>query len=279
MHSITRFGHLDSSSGHSFTLFALRAVVASSCIVVVDAGGDWGGGWDGARSHPMVSAEEIHISAEGIERLSCSTRDGTLSVVGKPGGEASFVVVEKRAWGDTEADAAQNLAKIKVTHELRGDRVLLGWEWSGSRPRWAPAFVCFRVEVPATVAADLSARNGNLSLRGLAGEISGKTENGNIEAWGSANAVRLASTNGNITVGLDGTGVLAGNIETENGNVTVGLSGAYSTLVIASSENGDVQHESGLEEVHKNRPLLVGESLGGEGRLRGHSENGSVVIR
>ena len=129
------------------------------------------------------------------------------------------------------------------------------------------------------MAAALSARNGNLSFQGLAGEISGKTENGNIEAWGSANAVRLTSTNGNITVGLDGTGVLEGDIETENGSVTVGLSGAYSTLVIASSENGDVRHESGLEEVQKNRSLLVGESLGGEGRLRVHSENGSVVIR
>ena len=75
------------------TLFALGAVVASSCIVVVDVEGEWGG-WDGngALAHQMGSAEEIHISAEGIERLSCSTRDGTLSVVGKPEAEEILVV-------------------------------------------------------------------------------------------------------------------------------------------------------------------------------------------
>ena len=176
--------------------------------------------------------------ALATESLSCSTRDGTLSVVGKPGVEQISVVVEKRAWGDTDAEAAENLAKIEVTHEVRGDRVLLGWEWVGSRPRSAPAFVSFRAEVPATVSADLSARNGNLSLQVLAGEISGKTENGNIEAWGSANAVRLASTNGNITVGLDGTGVLEGDIETENGDVILGLSVAYSQSLCCTCSCG-----------------------------------------
>lgn len=193
MHSITRFGHLDSSSGHSFTLFALRAVVASSCIVVVDAGGDWGG-WDGARSHPMVSAEEIHISAEGIERLSCSTRDGTLSVVGKPGGEASFVVVEKRAWGDTEADAAQNLAKIKVgvwpersrekprTAKSRpGVRpTRCAWlQQTATSPSASMAPECWRVTSRRRTGMSPLACRGRESLGGE-GRLRGHSENGSV---------------------------------------------------------------------------------------------------
>ena len=144
-------------------------LVSPACILVVT---DWGGGIDhGSRSQSLEAVEEIHIPADGIARLSCTSRTGNLSVIGNSEVEEIAVVARMRAWGASQAEAEENLGRIQIAWEVRGDRVLLGWDWSGSRPDRAPAFVGFDIEAPARLAIALDSYNGNIDVNAAFGTM------------------------------------------------------------------------------------------------------------
>lgn len=57
----------------------------------------------------ISSTETLELSAEGLQRLVCSSADGRVSLVGDPGAKSVRVSVRKRVGGYDDADAAAAL--------------------------------------------------------------------------------------------------------------------------------------------------------------------------
>jgi len=79
------------------------------------------------------------------------------------------------------------------------------------------------VSVPKRAAAELAATNGPISMTGLLGRVSARTENGPIHISDSGGEIDAEAENGPIAFGGDG-----GNarLRTQNGPISVALSGA-----------------------------------------------------
>jgi len=111
--------------------------------------------------------------------------------------EEVHIIMTKRAWGKTRRRAEENLEKIEVYLEQRGDRLYIRdltenifdeeidfldlfkpstWKNRGLR-------VDFDLTVPRSVRLDISNDEGNIDISGVNGDIRVETDEGNIEAY------------------------------------------------------------------------------------------------
>jgi hypothetical protein len=186
---------------------------------------------DGRAVFCEVRPLELPLVAGGL--VVDAGRNGGVTV---QGGAVSGARISARvqAYGETDGRAREIARGIRV--QGADGRVSAEGPGTAGREGWSVSYVA---TVPNQADLDLTAVNGPIRVRGVAGRIRAETRNGPLSFDGLAGDVRGRTTNGPLTVKLtgsrwDGAGIDA---ETRNGPVTVEVPEGYS----AELETGTVR--------------------------------------
>lgn len=203
-------------------------------------------------------------------------RNGGIRVEGWDGdGIVVRAVVQTRA--ETEAEARQLAGQVEVV--TGGNRISArGPATSGDRS-WS---VDYRIQVPRRTDLDLNARNGGITVAGVAGTLRFDTTNGGVRLTDLAGDVAGRTRNGGVTVALggerwDGAGL---DVETSNGGVTVRIPDSYSAQLETRTVNGGFRSNYPLTVTGELSPRRgISATLGSGGPpVKVRTRNGGVSI-
>jgi hypothetical protein len=247
-----------------------------------------------ADSQPMSSADPCESSRDRDNddyRQFCEVRDQTMGAgpltvdAGQNGGiqvegwDRNEIRVQSviRANASTEARAKELASAVQV--QVGGGRVSATGPEASRREWWS---VSYRVNVPRKNDLDLTARNGGITIAGVAGNLRFDTNNGGVKLTDLAGNVRGSTRNGGLTVALggrgwDGDGI---DVETTNGGVTVSVPDGYNAQLEARTVNGGFRTDYPLTitgELNSRRGIST--TLGSGGApVRVRTTNGGVKI-
>ena len=170
---------------------------------------------------------------------------GVLSVDAAPNGGVAASGAQRRdirlrvmvvARAATESDARALAAEVKV--ETGRAIHAVGPAQHGNAGWWAS----FDAEVPRRSDLELASVNGPVSLSGVEGHASLRTENGPLTLRGAAGSVKGRTTNGPVSVRLSGTSWSGEglDVETVNGPVAVSVPAGYNARLEAGTVNGPI---------------------------------------
>ncbi len=153
---------------------------------------------------------ESFSAAGNLKSLSVETVNGRVEIVA---GTVFRAEVDVTAWGETESEAQKNLGEVKVRFENEKGALSLyteepgvtvrrsgrGWNVRSNRgdDRWRSE-TKYRVTVPASLAVNVSAVNGGVSVAGVSAPLDLTTVNGKITLAGGRRDAKLNTVNGAI---------------------------------------------------------------------------------
>lgn len=253
------------------------------------------------------------MAFEPGNRVRVTSKNGDIKVTAWDKNEI-LVTAEKHARPDTggvkwvleklnigfkdSADAQGYLESITINVVQNGSEVSVDAEI----PKRSDmnAWVSYDVKIPNQAALDLVNSNGNVSVKGIQGEISGRSSNGKILFEELSGTITCDTSNGRIElVNVDGTvhaGTSNGGIsvehsgdlsaddaiscETSNGSIRVTVPGSSAFNVAARTSNGSVRTTFDVSRTDdgKRRSRLEGSVNGGGPLLDLKSSNGSISI-
>jgi DUF4097 and DUF4098 domain-containing protein YvlB len=197
------------------------------------------------------------------------------------------------AWGRAEVQVhavkiartpeALQAAKIEVTPEENTLRIRTRHdEQDGREGRSNQASVEYTVTIPRRASLDkIDLVNGALELDGMEGDTRASTVNGKLTAKGVSGNVRLSSVNGSVEMTLARPDPSKDvKLDVVNGSLTLILAGAAAARIRASTVNGGISNDFGLQPA---RQGFVGKQLEGEigsggGLIQLKSVNGTIRI-
>ena len=203
-------------------------------------------------------------------------RNGGIRVEGWDGGDIVVrAVVQTQA--DNEAEARQLAGQVEVL--TGGGRVGARGPSSRGDRSWS---VSYRIQVPRRTDLDLNARNGGITVAGVAGTLRFDTTNGGVRLTDLAGDVVGRTRNGGVTVALggerwDGAGL---DVETSNGGVTLRIPDTYSAQLETQTVNGRFRSNYPLTVTGELSPRRgVSATLGSGGPpVKVRTRNGGVSI-
>jgi DUF4097 and DUF4098 domain-containing protein YvlB len=167
-----------------------------------------------AREWNAKSSRTETFNASGdLKSLAVETVNGRVEVVA---GAAFRAEVDVTAWGATDSDAKKNLGEVKVRFENENGNLSLyteepgvtvrrsgrGWNVrSRGDDQWRSE-TKYRITVPASLAVNVSAVNGGVSVTGVAAPLDLTTVNGKITLAGGRRDAKLNTVNGAIEAGF-----------------------------------------------------------------------------
>ncbi|HEV8269113.1 MAG TPA: hypothetical protein VGR00_12800 [Thermoanaerobaculia bacterium] len=264
---------------------------------------------------PVRECRQIHVrfddleAAHGEETLTIGKGEASRLTLNAPTNGGMYVEGWTRpeiavtactfAGADDSKSAGAALAGVKLVRE--GDRVSVRGPGGDD---WVAYLI---VRTPRDVSVDLSAKNGPISVRDVAGTVGVNTvngpllikgfqgamkaeaQNGPISIVNASGDVKLSAQNGPLTVKLAGTRWEGAGLEarTENGPLTLKLPERYDSGVEVESSGGPVRCtaagfvESGASadrygDRHGPRKLTLGSS---PAVVRLSTENGPVTVK
>lgn len=232
----------------------------------------------GCQMPAFEAKREVHQSesASGLTSVVCETHNGEIVVRGKSGLATVEVHAELRARGDTQQEAEQNCALLRVEVQRNGDRLVVrgippgDFDW-----RFSPSFA-FVIEGPPALCAELTTHNGSVHVEETTGSLRATTHNGAVEARVAAPDVAIETHNGRILLRAVGEGALAGTLLTHNGSIDLEL-GRRSASVDASTHNGSIRTNGG-RVVRSSDDRVRFEAGQGGGALGVTTHNGSINL-
>ncbi len=243
------------------------------------------------------SGEEVFRVSE-VSLLEVRSRNGRIEYYADPHATDFSITAEKSARGYTLQDAQEALSAIEVYVEDKGDGIShLAWRWAGAREFQWRGSVAFKITGPSTINLDAKSHNGRIKVTDLAGDLvavshngrlelttSGKvlyaeTHNGRIELVSSAKTIEATSHNGRIIADLTATTVPDAVLETHNGRVEVQLAQNASAKINLRTGNGSVNCKHSLKIAEVTRSRIQGTLGHGDGRVKIHTNNGSIFIQ
>lgn len=177
----------------------------------------------------------------------------------------------------SEARAKEIASSVQV--QVGGGRISATGPDHTRREWWS---VGYRINVPRKNDLDLSARNGGITITGVAGNLRFDTNNGGVKLTDLAGNVRGSTRNGGVTVALSGRGWEGDGIdvETTNGGVTLTVPEGYNAQLEARTQNGGFRTDYPLTitgELNSRRGITT--TLGSGGApVRVRTTNGGVKI-
>jgi DUF4097 and DUF4098 domain-containing protein YvlB len=159
------------------------------------------------------SRSETFNASGDLKSLSVETVNGRVEIVA---GTAFRADVDVTAWGASDSDAKKNLGDVKVRFENENGNLSLyteepgvhvrrsgrGWSiQSHGDDRWRSE-TKYRITVPASLRANVSAVNGAVSVTGVAAPVELTTVNGMITVAGGRRDAKLNTVNGTIVAGF-----------------------------------------------------------------------------
>lgn len=254
--------------------------------------------WPQHKASRLVTFE---VPAAALQRLSCTTNNGDVKLVGSPTATSVTVRAELSVRGHTAEEAEANLQLLEVERAVDGDALRLIARFpERTLARCSPRFD-FTIDLPARLATESLSHNGDIVVQGVAGAAKATTHNGSIAlagdspdvqatshngdvSWrGSGRRVALTTHNGDVDAEFAASGEVQADLSSHNGDVTLGLPGAVDALFAAETSNGDVRlRASGTDAVvvGRGRRTATGRlGKGGNGQIRATTHNGDVVVK
>lgn len=160
-----------------------------------------------------ASRTETFNASGDLRSLAVQTVNGRVEVVA---GTAFRAEVDVTAWGATDSDAKKNLGAVKVRFENENGNLSLhteepgvtvrrsgrGWNvQSRDDDQWRSE-TKYRITVPASLAVNVSAVNGGVSVTDVAAPLELTTVNGKITLAGGRRDTKLNTVNGAIEAGF-----------------------------------------------------------------------------
>ncbi len=160
-----------------------------------------------------ASRTETFNASGDLKSLAVDTVNGRVEVVA---GTAFRAEVDVTAWGATDSDAKKNLGEVKVRFENENGNLSLyteepgvtvrrsgrGWNVrSRGDDQWRSE-TKYRITAPASLAVNVSAVNGGVSVTGVAAPLDLTTVNGKITLAGGRRDAKLNTVNGAIEAGF-----------------------------------------------------------------------------
>ena len=187
-----------------------------------------------------------------------------------------LICAEVAAWSPDRVRAEKLLRSIHV--ETDGGRLRAAGPAQSKSARWA---VSFRIFAPRSTDLDVEALNGGVSVEGIRGRMTLRTENGPLRIIGAGGDIRGRTSNGPLAVTLagsrwDGRGL---DVETTNGPVQLSIPRRYSAELTTGTENGPMAgHYVGASRRGRSRHVTTVLGSGGA-PIRVVTTNGPVVVQ
>lgn len=175
---------------------------------------------------------------------------------------------------DVNIDASLDNFRVKADYKKRNQN------WS----RGDKLYINYTLRVPRQATLDkITTVNGNISITGMDNQVNASTVNGGITAKELRGALKLSSVNGTVNAELQQVSFNSEiKLSTVNGTVNVYLPGSIDATFKASTVNGNIRNDFGMEV--KKSKYGGGSSLnatlgGGSTQVRLSTVNGTIDIK
>lgn len=254
---------------------------------------------------PAMAACQVNVGEKGASVAIASetaTEEWTRSYALRPGGTLAFesingpVTVGASTTGTVEmrivrsatamagAAARQALTDLTITESQTDGRVHVALTspkgTSMARPRIR---VVTEIRVPAGLVTEIRSRNGDVTVKDVAGAVTVALTNGSISFEETTGNLTASAANGRVRAELP---VISGTVDltARNGTILLGLGPAVKADVEANALNGGVSVDPQLAMAVEGQPSgtvsshLVGRMNGGGPRISVQVSNGTVRI-
>jgi DUF4097 and DUF4098 domain-containing protein YvlB len=208
--------------------------------------------------------------------VSVENTNGSISVEGWDQDKVDVLAV-KSANGYDQRDAEENLKRLEVVFDFRGNELKI--ETRYPHTMHFGGSVRYTLRVPRKIRLELHSTNGSVEASDVQGEIRLHTTNGSVKAENVGGSVDGSTTNGRATANF--TSLSGGDIRlhTTNGTVQLGLPEDANADVSAHTTNGSIRTDfpittRGIVGKH----ALEGTIGKGGSRIELRTTNGSVTI-
>jgi hypothetical protein len=221
-------------------------------------------------TYPLTAGGEVRIV----------NTNGKIDVEGIDGTTVE-VRAERIAKGATEAAAREMLPRIKITEDVKPDRVSVETERMGGILIGAGFEVRYHVRAPRNAVVNVTNTNGLVTLTSLGGKVMAHTTNGGVTGKGLTGGLDARSTNGMVSIDLASVGAGSISLGTTNGGVLLTLPDSAKADLSASCTNGGINVSAldKLEISEKSRRHVEGRLNGGGTPISLETTNGGIRVR
>ena len=209
-------------------------------------------------------------------RVELNNANGSIEVSARPGEAVSAAaVMTARAMRDDRANALLDDVKIEETATLEHIRVATV---RGGRDRGVR--VDYKLTVPPDARIELTANNGSVTVRGLAGHVKAMVVNGPVELTDLKGSIDAAAVNGPLVVKLtEVTDRIR--LEGTNGHINLELPKDAKALLNARAVNGGITVTGLATQEASGRRIRNLESVlnGGGPEIQVRITNGGITIQ
>ncbi len=211
--------------------------------------------------------------------LRIGNTNGRIEIEGVDGSTVD-VRAERIAKAATDEGARELLPRIKITEDVKPDRIAIATERLSGIMIGAGVEVRYHVKAPKAAALDISNTNGQITLTNMTGRVVAHTTNGGVVGRNLTGAVDARTTNGGVNVDLASLGTERVVLRCTNGGVTLSLPNTAKADVSATVTNGGIRvSDVTLEVSEQSRRRLEGKMNGGGTPIELHTTNGGIRIR
>lgn len=221
-------------------------------------------------TYPLTAGGEVRIV----------NTNGKIDVEGIDGTTVE-VRAERIAKGATEAAAREMLPRIKITEDVKPDRVSIETERMGGILLGAGFEVRYHVRAPKNAVVNVTNTNGLVTLTSLGGKVMARTTNGGVTGKGLTGGLDARSTNGMVSIDLASVGAGSISLGTTNGGVLLTLPDSAKADLSASCTNGGINVSAldKLEISERSRRRVEGRLNGGGTPISLETTNGGIRVR
>lgn len=185
--------------------------------------------------------------------------------------EASSQEVRERIL--VEIDESQSELRIRTKYKKRGDRP----SWNNERSQ-----VTYTLSVPNQVRLDdIELVNGDLTIRGVSGELVADLVNGELESDGGTSSTRVNMVNGDMTIKFDDLNQAKHvDLDSVNGRIDLYLPANSNATINAETVSGRISNDFGIEVIkHKYVGSDMRGTIGnGDVRINLENVNGKIAV-
>ena len=221
-------------------------------------------------TYPLTPGGEVRIV----------NTNGKVDVEGVDGNTVE-VRAERIAKGATEESAREMLPRLKITEDVKPDRVSVETERMGGIMIGAGFEVRYHVKAPKGAVVNIISTNGVIALTGLSGTVTAHTTNGLVSGRMMSGGVDAHTTNGAVNVDMASVGTQRIALHTTNGGVSLSLPDTAKADIDASCTNGGINVSAldKLEITDKSRRHVEGKLNGGGTSITLETTNGAIRVR
>lgn len=221
-------------------------------------------------TYPLTAGGEVRIV----------NTNGRIDVEGIDGTTLE-VRAERIAKGATDAAASELLPRIRITEDVKPDRVTIETERMGGILIGAGFEVRYHVRAPKHAVVNVTNTNGVVALTGLSRTVTAHTTNGTVSGKALTGGVDVHTTNGSVNVDLASVGAEKIFLRTTNGSVTLTVPDTAKATLSASCTNGGINVSAldKLEISEKSRRHVEGRLNGGGTPIELETTNGGIRVR